>query len=113
MLQVNVPVTLERRMAKADIVLHLTAIQLCFIAAGHFSIMHRNNRKAVHCATEGSTVDPRSGESGIRQPWGKGSHRKFGNPKVQKPVVLSGNLGDDALDYQLKAVRRAIEESKK
>jgi predicted RNA binding protein YcfA (HicA-like mRNA interferase family) len=43
----------------------------------------------------------------------KGSHRKFVHPKVQKPVVISGNLGDEALDYQQKAIRKAIEESRK
>jgi hypothetical protein len=31
---------------------------------------------------------------------------------VTRAVVISGNLGDDALDYQLKAVNRAVEESK-
>jgi predicted RNA binding protein YcfA (HicA-like mRNA interferase family) len=41
---------------------------------------------------------------------GRGSHRKFVHPRVQKPVVISGQLGDDALDYQQKAVKRAIEE---
>jgi predicted RNA binding protein YcfA (HicA-like mRNA interferase family) len=44
---------------------------------------------------------------------GKGSHRKFVHPRVQKPVVISGNTGDDALDYQQKAVHRAIQESQK
>jgi len=44
---------------------------------------------------------------------GKGSHRKFVHARVEKPVVISGRLGDDALEYQLNAVRRAIEESKK
>jgi hypothetical protein len=29
---------------------------------------------------------------------------------VQRPVVISGNPGDDALEYQVKAVRKAIEE---
>ena len=43
---------------------------------------------------------------------GKGSHRAFTHPDVSKPVVLSGNLGDDARDYQTKAVDRAIEESR-
>jgi predicted RNA binding protein YcfA (HicA-like mRNA interferase family) len=43
---------------------------------------------------------------------GKGSHRNFVHPKVRKPVTVSGNLGDDALHYQEKAVRLAIEESK-
>ena len=44
---------------------------------------------------------------------GKGSHRKFVHANVEKPVVISGKLGDDALEYQLNAVRRAVEECKK
>ena len=44
---------------------------------------------------------------------GKGSHRKFTHPKVKKPVVLAGNLGDDAKRYQIRAVRFAIEESER
>jgi predicted RNA binding protein YcfA (HicA-like mRNA interferase family) len=44
---------------------------------------------------------------------GKGSHRNFVHPTVTKPVVLSGNLGDDAKQYQVRAVQLAIEESKK
>lgn len=44
---------------------------------------------------------------------GKGGHRNFTHPKVAKPITLSGNAGDDAKRYQEKAVRVAIEESKK
>lgn len=44
---------------------------------------------------------------------GKGSHRNFVHPKVARPVTVSGNLGDDAKHYQVRAVRLAIEESKK
>ena len=44
---------------------------------------------------------------------GKGSHRNFVHPNVAKPVVISGNLGDDAKNYQVRAVQLAIEESKK
>jgi predicted RNA binding protein YcfA (HicA-like mRNA interferase family) len=44
---------------------------------------------------------------------GKGSHRNFVHPNVTKPVTVSGNPGDDARNYQLKAVRLAIRESKK
>jgi predicted RNA binding protein YcfA (HicA-like mRNA interferase family) len=44
---------------------------------------------------------------------GKGSHRKYSHPKVQKPVVLSGKPGDDAFSYQQTAVKKAIEESRK
>jgi predicted RNA binding protein YcfA (HicA-like mRNA interferase family) len=40
---------------------------------------------------------------------GKGSHRKFVHSMVEKPVVLAGNLGDDAKRYQVRAVRFAIE----
>ena len=44
---------------------------------------------------------------------GKGSHRNFVHPTVTKPVVLSGNLGDDAKQYQVRAVQLAIKESRK
>jgi predicted RNA binding protein YcfA (HicA-like mRNA interferase family) len=44
---------------------------------------------------------------------GKGSHRNFVHPKVSKPVTISGALGDDAKQYQLRAVQLAIEESKR
>lgn len=44
---------------------------------------------------------------------GKGSHRKFVHPEVSKFVVLSGQLRSDAKHYQEKAVKAAIEESKK
>jgi hypothetical protein len=32
---------------------------------------------------------------------------------VQRPVVISGNLGDDAKRYQVRAVELAIKESKR
>ena len=44
---------------------------------------------------------------------GKGSHRNFVHPRVAKPVTVSGNSGDDAKNYLVKAVRLAIQESKK
>lgn len=44
---------------------------------------------------------------------GKGSHRNSVHPKVRKPITLSGHDGDDALLYQERAMRLAIEESKK
>jgi predicted RNA binding protein YcfA (HicA-like mRNA interferase family) len=44
---------------------------------------------------------------------GKGRHRNFVHPKVARPVTISGNPGDDAKHYQVRAVRLAIEESKK
>lgn len=44
---------------------------------------------------------------------GKGSHRNFVHPKVKRPVTISGQPGDDAKHYQLRAVKLAIEESKK
>ncbi|MDZ4733979.1 MAG: type II toxin-antitoxin system HicA family toxin [Nitrospirota bacterium] len=43
---------------------------------------------------------------------GKGSHRNFVHPKVVKPITISGALGDDAKHYQVRAVKRAVEESK-
>ena len=44
---------------------------------------------------------------------GKGSHRNFVHPKVVKAVTLSGKPGNDAKRYQERAVKSAIEESKK
>ena len=44
---------------------------------------------------------------------GKGSHRNFVHPKVTKPVTISGKVGDDALRYHERDVKKAIEESKK
>ena len=43
----------------------------------------------------------------------RGSHRNFVHPKVAKPVTISGALGDDAKQYQVRAVQLAIEESKR
>lgn len=44
---------------------------------------------------------------------GKGSHRNFSHSGIQKPVTISGKLGDDAKHYQIRAVRLALEELKK
>ena len=52
-------------------------------------------------------------QAGFVDRGGKGSHRNFVHLKVKKPVTLSGPPGDDALKYQERAVRLAIEESKR
>jgi predicted RNA binding protein YcfA (HicA-like mRNA interferase family) len=44
---------------------------------------------------------------------GKGSHRNFVHPNVERPITVSGQPGDDAKMYQIRAVRKAIEESQK
>jgi len=44
---------------------------------------------------------------------GKGRHKNFVHPKVARPVTISGNPGDDAKHYQVRAVHLAIEASKK
>jgi predicted RNA binding protein YcfA (HicA-like mRNA interferase family) len=51
-------------------------------------------------------------KAGFTDRGGKGSHRNFVHPKVTKPITISGAPGDDAKHYQLRAVRRAIEDSK-
>jgi predicted RNA binding protein YcfA (HicA-like mRNA interferase family) len=43
---------------------------------------------------------------------GKGSHRKFTHEKYPGAVTLSGSLGDDAKQYQVKQVHNAIERVK-
>ncbi len=50
-------------------------------------------------------------QAGFVNQCGKGSHRKFLHPKVPKPVVISGQLGDDARHYQERAVKTALEET--
>ena len=44
---------------------------------------------------------------------GKGSHRNFVHSKITKPIAISGNPGDDAKQYQVRAVRLAVEESRR
>ncbi len=51
-------------------------------------------------------------KAGFRDRGGKGNHRNFIHPNVSKPVTISGNPGDDAKHYQIRAVKRAVEESK-
>jgi predicted RNA binding protein YcfA (HicA-like mRNA interferase family) len=43
---------------------------------------------------------------------GKGSHRNFTHPSVIRPVTIAGDPGDDAKQYQEKAVKAAITEAK-
>jgi predicted RNA binding protein YcfA (HicA-like mRNA interferase family) len=49
-------------------------------------------------------------QAGFRNRGGKGSHRNFVHPNVSKPITLSGQLGDDARQYQIQAVIKAIRE---
>lgn len=51
--------------------------------------------------------------AGFADRGGKGDHRNFVHPKVPKIVTIAGKPGDDAKRYQEKAVRAAIEESRK
>lgn len=44
---------------------------------------------------------------------GKGSHRNFIHPRVLRPVTIAGQPSDDAKEYQIRAVKSAIEESRK
>lgn len=39
---------------------------------------------------------------------GRGSHRNYVHPRIRKPVTISGDLGDDAKPYQVRAVWLAI-----
>ncbi len=52
-------------------------------------------------------------QAGFVERGGKGSHRNFTHPKVKRPITISGNPGDDAKHYQIRAARLAIEESTK
>lgn len=50
--------------------------------------------------------------AGFQNRGGKGSHRNLVHSKVAKPITISGRPGDYARQYQERAVKRAIEESK-
>lgn len=52
-------------------------------------------------------------QAGFIDRGGKGSHRNFVHPNVSEPITISGHSGDDAKHYQIRAVRLAIEESKR
>ena len=43
---------------------------------------------------------------------GRGSHRNFVHPNIDKPVTISGKAGDDAKRYQIRAVQDVLEELK-
>ena len=49
--------------------------------------------------------------AGFENRGGKGSHRNFIHPRVAVPITVSGQPGDDAKKYQIRAVRRAIKEA--
>lgn len=51
--------------------------------------------------------------AGFQNRGGKGSHRNFVHPKVTATITISGKLGSDAKHYQVRAVNRAVEDSKK
>ncbi|MEZ5492932.1 MAG: type II toxin-antitoxin system HicA family toxin [Gammaproteobacteria bacterium] len=51
--------------------------------------------------------------AGFKDRGGKGSHRNYAHPNVQRPITVSGRLGDDAKLYQVRAVSKAIEEAQK
>lgn len=51
-------------------------------------------------------------QAGFINRGGKGNHRNFIHSKVSKPITISGRPGDDAKHYQIRSVRRAMEESK-
>ena len=44
---------------------------------------------------------------------GKRSHRKFSHARSNRKVILSGQLGADALHYQEKQVKQALREVQK
>lgn len=52
-------------------------------------------------------------QAGFRNRGGKGSHRNYVHPKLTKPITVAGKPGDDAKQYIVKAVQKAIEESQK
>lgn len=52
-------------------------------------------------------------DAGFADRGGRGGHRNFVHARVSRPVTISGQLGGDAKRYQERAVRLAIEESRR
>jgi predicted RNA binding protein YcfA (HicA-like mRNA interferase family) len=52
-------------------------------------------------------------QAGFADRGGKGSHRNYVHPRLSKPVTISGKLGDDAKQYQIRAVDSAMAELEK
>jgi predicted RNA binding protein YcfA (HicA-like mRNA interferase family) len=52
-------------------------------------------------------------QAGFENRGGKGGHRNYVHPRISKPITVSGKLGDDAKQYQIRAVRNAIAELQK
>lgn len=52
-------------------------------------------------------------QAGFINRGGKGSHRNYVHAHVARPITISGQMGDDARLYQVKAVAKAIEEARK
>lgn len=48
--------------------------------------------------------------AGFADRGGRGSHRNFVHALRSLPVTISGKLGDDAKPYQVRAVKKALEE---
>ena len=51
--------------------------------------------------------------AGFENRGGKGSHRNYVHSNVIKPITIPGKLSGDAKIYLIKAVNKAIEDSKK
>ena len=49
-------------------------------------------------------------QAGFVNRGGRGSHRNYVHARLSKPITISGKLGDDAKQYQIRAVRTAIAE---
>jgi len=52
-------------------------------------------------------------EGGFVDRGGRGSHRNFVHTETRRRITISGAPGDDAKQYQIRAVRKALEELKK
>ena len=50
--------------------------------------------------------------AGFENKGGKGSHRNYKHSQCSTSVTVSGQLGDDAKHYLIKAVKIALENSK-
>jgi hypothetical protein len=67
-------------------------------------------KRLIH-ATKGPRVNSRSRtRMRFTNRGGKASHWNYVHDGILNPITISGELGDDAKSYQIRAVRKALEE---
>lgn len=91
---------------------YIVMIRLAFsCACGVLAICSRNEGIAMPPKVRELIAEPE--RAGFVNRGGKGSHRNLVHPEVSKPIAIAGKPSDDAKEYQARAARSAIKESRR